>query len=118
MRNDDAPAINADARVTCISIVERTSSQTVTVCWSDARMGHFAEQVWRLGRACADSFCVLTGKQIAYGDKIFRPRVWRGVAPDEDCMILACAVDEMFDDSVKLADECMTASENVADATP
>jgi hypothetical protein len=114
VRSDAPPVINADARLTCVSIVERTSSQTVTVCWSDARMGHFAEQIWCLGRSCVDSFCVLTGKQILYGDKIFRPRIWRGAAPDEEHMILACAVDDAFDDSMKVA---QTGSQDVADAT-
>ncbi|WP_369122649.1 DUF3331 domain-containing protein [Paraburkholderia piptadeniae] len=51
MREERAPEVDAEPRPTCISVVERLSSETVSVCWSDARMGRYSEQVWRLGRA-------------------------------------------------------------------
>lgn len=101
--SDVTPVVHVDLRLASVSIVERSSSQTVTVRWSDARIGHFAEQIWCLGRSCADSFCVLTGQKILCGDKVFRPRIRQGVAPDQDRMILARAVDDALYDATSLA---------------
>jgi hypothetical protein len=76
------------------SIVDRPSSLTVSVCWSDPRYGRHDDQTWRLGRARFESCCLLTGGAIRHGDRVFRPRTKRGVQPDYDQMILASAVDE------------------------
>jgi hypothetical protein len=56
-----------------ISIVERPSPVTLSVCWSDSTSGHFGEQVWRKGLAHVHSFCVLSGMRIKVGDSVFRP---------------------------------------------
>lgn len=97
LREEGAPAVDVEPRPTHISVVERLSSETVSVCWSDARFGRYSEQIWRLGRARSDSFCLLTGRQIRYGDKIFRPRTQQGyLTPDHNRMILACAVDDLY----------------------
>ena len=78
-----------------ISIVERLSSETVSVCWSDATLGRYAEQTWRLGRARIDSHCLLTGRRIRYGDHVFRPRKPQGyLNPEHNRMILACVVND------------------------
>ncbi|MBP0595046.1 DUF3331 domain-containing protein [Paraburkholderia sp. LEh10] len=74
-------------------IVDRPSSLTVSVCWSDPRYGRHDEQTWRLGRARFESFCLLTGGAIQHGDQIFRPRATRGGHAESDRMILASAVD-------------------------
>jgi hypothetical protein len=74
------------------SIVDRPSSLTVSVCWSDPRYGRHDEQTWRLGRARFESCCLLTGGAIQHGDQIFRPRTRRGVHAESDRMILASAV--------------------------
>ncbi|MPW24029.1 DUF3331 domain-containing protein [Paraburkholderia sp. CNPSo 3157] len=95
LREEGTSEVDAEPRPTRISVVERLSSETVSVCWSDARMGRYAEQIWRLGRARTDSFCLLTGRQIRYGDRIFRPRTEQGyLTVDHNRMILACAVDD------------------------
>jgi hypothetical protein len=75
------------------SIVDRPSSLTVSVCWSDPRYGRHDEQTWRMGRARFASCCLLTGGAIRHGDKVFRPRARAGVHPDRDRMILASAVE-------------------------
>jgi hypothetical protein len=76
-----------------ISILEQLSSKTLSVCWSDPRSGHYADQVWRIGLARMDSFCVLTGMPIRRGDPVFRPRACESYFPaNRDRMILASAV--------------------------
>jgi hypothetical protein len=93
--NESNRPIDGEPRPTCVHIVERLSSKTMSVCWSDPRLGHFDEQIWRLGRAHSDSVCLVTGKQIQHGDWIFRPRYARGAASGgDDRMILACVVEE------------------------
>ncbi|HEX7908005.1 MAG TPA: DUF3331 domain-containing protein [Paraburkholderia sp.] len=77
--------------------IERLSSEAVSVCWSDARLGRCSEQIWRLGRARIDSYCLLTGRRIRYGDKVFRPRTQRGYpSPEYNRMILACVLNDFF----------------------
>lgn len=76
-----------------ISILEQLSSKTLSVCWSDPRTGHYADQVWRIGLARMDSFCVLTGRPIRRGDPVFRPRACETYFPaNRNRMILAAAV--------------------------
>ncbi|WP_309296247.1 DUF3331 domain-containing protein [Caballeronia novacaledonica] len=76
-----------------IEIVERPSSETLTIYWSDARTGRYADQLWRLSRARVKTFCVLSGAPIHVGDEVFRPQS-RGVdgPTNRDFMILADAI--------------------------
>jgi hypothetical protein len=76
-----------------ISILELLSSKTLSVCWSDPRSGHYADQVWRIGLARKDAFCVLTGRPIRRGDPVFRPRACETYFPaNRNRMILASEV--------------------------
>ena len=78
-----------------VSIVEQLTPQTLSVCWSDAQSGHYADQVWRRCIARRPSVCVLTGMHIRPGDFVFRPRAGRARAPaNRDYMILAASVPE------------------------
>ncbi|MPW21968.1 DUF3331 domain-containing protein [Paraburkholderia sp. CNPSo 3157] len=78
------------------SIVERLSSETVSVSWSDATLGRYSGQTWRLGRARMDSYCLLTGRRIRSGDKVFRPLTQQGnLSPEYNRMILACVVNDL-----------------------
>ncbi|MEM5438765.1 DUF3331 domain-containing protein [Paraburkholderia diazotrophica] len=79
-----------------ISIVEWLSSETVSVSWSDPTLGRYSGQTWRLGRARNDSYCVLTGRRIRLGDKVFRPLTQQGyLSPEYNRMILACVVNDL-----------------------
>ncbi|NUY01446.1 DUF3331 domain-containing protein [Paraburkholderia youngii] len=76
-----------------VSILEQPSAHALTVLWSDACSGHYAEQTWRLTYAKRDSRCALSGDPIFKGDEIFRPRVKRNALPSNwDRMILASKV--------------------------
>ncbi|MFP3556161.1 DUF3331 domain-containing protein [Paraburkholderia sp. SIMBA_049] len=76
-----------------ISIVERLSSVTLSICWSDATSGYFGEQVWRMGLAHVHSVCALSGLPIRIGDSVFRPWVCETRTPaNGHRMILASSV--------------------------
>jgi hypothetical protein len=64
-----------------ISSVERRSTSTIVVSWSDATRGRYLDQVWRAGYARAAGFCGLTGVPVRRGDVVFRPLLRGGVAP-------------------------------------
>jgi hypothetical protein len=76
-----------------IFVHEILSAHTVSICWSDSQSGYYAEQIWRLGFARNDGFCALTGRPIAEGDDVFRPRRSVACVPANwDRMILASSV--------------------------
>ncbi|MEM5365304.1 DUF3331 domain-containing protein [Paraburkholderia azotifigens] len=76
-----------------ISIVEKLSSTTISIRWSDPCLGHYANQIWGIGLARADAICVLSGKPIRRGDSVFRPRAYRSQVPvNHHRMMLASAV--------------------------
>lgn len=82
-------------------IVERLSRETLSVYWSDARTGLYADQLWRLGRARIRSFCVLTGVPIQVGDLVYRPKSQSTGSPtNRDFMILADMVHDKFSDMI------------------
>jgi len=78
-----------------VSVLEQLTPTTLSVYWSDPCLGRYADQVWRIGLAPLDSFCVLTGRSIRRGDSVFRPRVRGSYSPaNRHRMILASAVSD------------------------
>lgn len=78
---------------TCrVFVLEMLTERTLTVCWSDPRAGHCGEQTWRFGFARDDAYCVISGKRISRGDKIFRPRKTAKYPSSRDHMILASEI--------------------------
>ena len=76
-----------------VSVVEKLSSTTISIRWSDPCLGHYASQIWGISVARADAICVLSGKAIRRGDAIFRPRAYGSQVPvNRHRMILASAV--------------------------
>jgi Domain of unknown function (DUF3331) len=89
--------VGQDTASTRVQIVERLSRVTLSIYWSDARTGLYADQRWRLGRARIRSFCVLTGAPIQVGDPIYRPKSNNPDSPgNRDFMILAATVVNEF----------------------
>ena len=81
-----------------ITVTEWLSSATISVSWGDSCTGRYIEQIWCSGLSRVTSTCVLTGRTIRRGDRVFRPRT-RGlrVPANEDQMILADAVEYRTD---------------------
>jgi hypothetical protein len=87
--------VNTEAPPVQVSIVERLTERTLSVNWSDARLGHHADQIWRISVARGDARCVLTGMSIRRGDAVFRPRLFGTTRPaNSHWMILASAASD------------------------
>lgn len=75
-----------------LAFVETWSKNLIFVSWSDPTSGRYAEQPWRLCIARTRGVCALTGAEILYGDRVYRPFT-RGVRPvNADWTILASAL--------------------------
>ncbi|BEU27474.1 DUF3331 domain-containing protein [Paraburkholderia sp. 22B1P] len=76
-----------------ITVLERLTTKTVVVRWSDARTGHYGDQIWRIGLARIVAFCALTGSPIYPGDAIYRPlKRSQSIPRNWDRMILASGI--------------------------
>jgi hypothetical protein len=76
-----------------VRVLERATSQTLTVSWCDSRTGHYGHQTWQERIARRAGTCVLSGRSIAAGDHVYSPYV-RGSPPSNaEAMIIASCVD-------------------------
>ncbi|MFM0501438.1 DUF3331 domain-containing protein [Paraburkholderia caffeinilytica] len=76
-----------------IVVVERLSSCTISVSWSDPCSGRYTEQIWCGGFSHVSTVCALTGRTINRGDPVFRPRTREvRVPPNRHQMILAATI--------------------------
>nr|WP_250504645.1 DUF3331 domain-containing protein [Caballeronia sp. AZ7_KS35] len=83
-----------------LSIVEKLSSSTISVRWSDPCFGHYANPLWGMCSARTDAICALSGARIRRGDTVFRPRAYGSQLPIiRNRMILASAVSSVFENS-------------------
>jgi hypothetical protein len=67
-------------RSALVSILERCSPKSVSICWCDATSGRYGDQLWRLRVARGKTICALSGAVIRRGDLVYRPSV-RGRCP-------------------------------------
>jgi hypothetical protein len=73
-----------------VSVIERLTTRTLSVCWSDPRCGKYTDQLWRLGLARDDGLCAFSGMYVRRGDSVFRPSSSVRLCPAAfDRMILA-----------------------------
>jgi Domain of unknown function (DUF3331) len=68
LSNDQSPFPQAVVRV-----IERPSSATAIIYWSDAGTCHYGYQGWRVTTATGDGVCALSGEPIHRGDSVYRP---------------------------------------------
>jgi hypothetical protein len=57
-----------------VQAVERQNDRAMLVSWSDATLGHFADQRWVSSKSRSGGRCVLTGGQIRRGDTVYKPQ--------------------------------------------
>nr|WP_306666067.1 DUF3331 domain-containing protein [Mycetohabitans sp. B3] len=77
-----------------IRILDRPSSVTAIVYWSDAATCHYGYQGWRLAGAEKDGQCALSGQPVRRGDLVYRPAQREPSPRNVDAMILASAMPE------------------------
>lgn len=88
----------ASMRPASMVVVERLSSCTISVSWSDPCSGRYTEQIWCSGLAHVSTVCALTGRIIKRGDQVFRPRTREvRVPPNRHQMILAATIGHRAD---------------------
>jgi Domain of unknown function (DUF3331) len=82
-----------------VRVIERPSSATAIVYWSDAATCHYGYQGWRVTTATTDGACALTGAAIHRGDSVYRPSQRDPKPQNASAMILAASMpqDEMSD---------------------
>ncbi len=81
------------ATASSIRHIEWQTASTILVSWSDARLGLFQDQTWRVGVARRQGTCALTGVPVRRGDVVFRPLARAGTTPmNASDMILAATL--------------------------
>jgi hypothetical protein len=85
--NDQLPFPEAIVRV-----IERPSSATALVYWSDPGTCHYGYQGWRATTATSEGVCSLSGMPVHRGDQVYRPSQRDPKPQNASAMILAAAM--------------------------
>lgn len=75
-----------------VSLIERTTSSTVTIAWRDPTSCFYGAQIWRIASARVSGICALSGQRIRRGDRIFHPRRSNPAPVNARAMILESAL--------------------------
>jgi len=75
-----------------VSLIERTTSSTVTIAWRDPTSCFYGAQIWRIASAKVSGICALSGQRIRRGDRIFHPRPCKPAPVNARAMILESAL--------------------------
>jgi hypothetical protein len=79
-----------------VSITGRPSLTTVTLLWSQSNCCFYGDQLWHFGFARRPGRCALSGRPIARGAGIYRPRRGVCVPANASAMILASLIEGVF----------------------
>jgi hypothetical protein len=83
-------ADGGDMRTNTVTVVEALPNSLFALCWHDATLCKYEEQVWAPCLAYASGRCTLSGEHISQGDLVYRPRIrGQGMPLDSDAVILA-----------------------------
>jgi hypothetical protein len=91
--NQDAALRNGPSLHLAISLIERTSTTSVTIAWRDATSCFYGAQVWSAAKARLSGVCAISGARIKRGDRIFHPRRSKPAPVNAKAMILASTID-------------------------
>ncbi|SDC89389.1 protein of unknown function [Cupriavidus sp. YR651] len=72
-----------------ITVIDRPGPGTVVIAWRDATRGCYGDQEWSQAVARAAGLCAMSGRAIAPGDAIYKPRACRPKPRNAEAMILA-----------------------------
>jgi Domain of unknown function (DUF3331) len=94
-----------DAHHQCvIRVLERHGNTGATVAWSDPTSCCYGEQLWRRCVARKRGACALSGKDIAAGDAVYRPRRVGQMPCNSEAMILASVLEALPADDLDQLD--------------
>lgn len=91
----DHPRPSSDLRPfpeAVVRVIERPSSATALVYWSDPGTCHYGYQGWRATSATVAGVCSLSGMPIHRGDAVYRPSQRDPKPQNASAMILAAAM--------------------------
>jgi hypothetical protein len=88
-----------------VRVIERPSSATAIVYWSDAATCHYGYQGWRVTTATSDGACALTGAAIHRGDSVYRPSQRDPKPQNASAMILAASMPQDETSDADLQDQ-------------
>ncbi len=77
-----------------VRVIERPSSATAIVYWSDPGTCHYGYQGWRVTTATVEGACALTGQPIHRGDSVYRPSQRDPKPQNAAAMILSASMPE------------------------
>jgi Domain of unknown function (DUF3331) len=100
-----SPASNRPFPEAVVRVIERPSSATAIVYWSDAATCHYGYQGWRVTTANTDGACALTGAPIHRGDSVYRPSQRDPKPQNASAMILSAAMPEKETCDAELQDQ-------------
>jgi hypothetical protein len=75
-----------------VSLIERTTSLTVTIAWRDSTSCFYGAQIWRVASAKVSGICALSGQPIRRGDRVFHPLRSKPEPVNARAMILESAL--------------------------
>ncbi|WP_244197793.1 DUF3331 domain-containing protein [Caballeronia ptereochthonis] len=75
-----------------VRVIERPSTATALVYWSDPGTCHYGYQGWRATTATNEGVCSLSGMPIHRGDQVYRPSQRDPKPQNASAMILAAAM--------------------------
>jgi hypothetical protein len=77
-----------------VCLIDRPTTSTATIAWSDSTRCCYGDQVWRSSRARAPGVCAMSGRPIHPGDAVYRPRPCRPMPLNASAMILTSALND------------------------
>ena len=77
-----------------VCLIDRPTTSTATIAWSDSTRCCYGDQVWRSSRARAPGVCAMSGRPISPGDAVYRPRPCRPMPLNASAMILTSALND------------------------
>ncbi|GAB2894872.1 hypothetical protein GCM10027093_32820 [Paraburkholderia jirisanensis] len=92
-RSGLGPAAPCENHGSTVNIIDRPSSNTVTIAWRDATRGSYGDQLWRRIRARSHGVCAISGAFILRGESVFSPWPARPPSANAGAMILASLLD-------------------------
>ncbi|CAD6534115.1 hypothetical protein LMG27952_02884 [Paraburkholderia hiiakae] len=84
-----------------VRVIDRPSAHSLTLDWRDPTRCCYREQLWVAAHSRVSGRCAMSGKSIAPGDEIYRPRPTRPAPRNVAAMILASAVEACYPRSVQ-----------------